>query len=357
LVKDTMKRERHEISDSQAAPLQARATEALGQSEAFLEFQERLSRVAQVDRPVLVIGERGTGKELAATRLHYLSKRWQEPFVALNCAALSPTLIESELFGHEAGAFTGAVSRRTGRFEAATGGTLFLDEIGNIPIEVQEKILRVVEYGVFERVGGSDPVQVDVRIIGATNADVETLVLKGGFKRDLLDRLSFEVLFLPPLRDRQGDILYLANHFAARMAFELGRAEVPEFSDEAIVALEGYTWPGNVRELKNVVERAVYRSDSALIGDIVFDPFQSPFGTAGASADERASQPTTATDIPVEVETDMDKPFEKAVHDLEIRLVKRALKRARYNQKKAADLLGLTYHQFRGLYRKYRDDI
>ena len=352
-----MKDERHEISDSRPVPLQARASEALGQSEAFLEFQERLSRVAQVDRPVLIIGERGTGKELAATRLHYLSKRWQEPFVALNCAALSPTLIESELFGHEAGAFTGAVSRRTGRFEAATGGTLFLDEIGNIPLEVQEKILRVVEYGVFERVGGSQPVQVDVRIIGATNADVGELAVEGDFKRDLLDRLSFEVLFLPPLRDREGDILFLANHFAARMAFELERGEVPEFSDEAIAALEGYPWPGNVRELKNVVERAVYRSDSALISDIVFDPFQSPFGTAALSADERPSQPPTAADLPVEVETDVDKPFEEAVRELEILLVKRALKNARYNQKKAADILGLTYHQFRGLFRKYRDDI
>lgn len=352
-----MKDERHEISDSRAAPLQARASEALGQSEAFLEFQERLSRVARVDRPVLIIGERGTGKELAATRLHYLSKRWQEPFVALNCAALSQTLIESELFGHEAGAFTGAVSRRTGRFEAANGGTLFLDEIGNIPIEVQEKILRVVEYGSFERVGGSQPVQVDVRIIGATNADVGALAVEGDFKRDLLDRLSFEVLFLPPLRDRQGDILFLANHFAARMAFELERGEVPEFSDEAIMALEGYPWPGNVRELKNVVERAVYRSDSALIGDIAFDPFQSPYETGSTPAGEQPSRGVAADRLPAANEADVDKPFEEAVREVEIRLVKRSLKQARYNQKKAADILGLTYHQFRGLYRKYRDDI
>jgi len=353
-----MKQERNERADGRAAPLQARASEALGQSEVFLEFQERLSGVAQVDRPVLIIGERGTGKELAATRLHYLSQRWQEPFVALNCAALSPTLIESELFGHEAGAFTGAVSRRTGRFEAANGGTLFLDEIGNIPIEVQEKILRVVEYGAFERVGGSQPVQVDVRIIGATNADIAALVVEGGFKRDLLDRLSFEVLFLPPLRDRGGDILFLANHFAARMAFELEREEVPEFSDEAIAALEGYPWPGNVRELKNVVERAVYRSDSGLIGDIVFDPFQSPFRRGAPGADEQQIQRETPTALlPADDEAGIDRPFEQAVRDLEIRLVERALKRARYNQKKAAEILGLTYHQFRGLYRKYRDDI
>jgi len=348
-----MENRRYDVNDSRVAPLQARASEALGQSEAFLTFQERLSRAAQVDRPVLIIGERGTGKELAATRLHYLSKRWKEPFVTLNCAALTPTLIESELFGHEAGAFTGAARRRTGRFEAANQGTLFLDEIGNIPIQVQEKILRVVEYGTFERVGGSQQVQVNVRIIGATNADVAKLAAEGRFKRDLLDRLSFEVLFLPPLRDREGDILFLANHFAARMAFELGRTEVPEFSDDAMAALERHPWPGNVRELKNVVERAVYRSDSELIEEIVFDPFRSPLTT---SEDEQQEHPGTSNKPPV-TEKETEKTFTDAVRELEIDLVKRALTQAKYNQRKAADLLGLTYHQFRGLYRKYRDEL
>jgi len=348
-----MKDERYENPDGRMAPLQARASEALGQSEAFLTFQERLSRVAQVDRPVLIIGERGTGKELAATRLHYLSKRWKEQFVTLNCAALAPTLIESELFGHEAGAFTGAVRRRSGRFEAANEGTLFLDEIGNIPLEVQEKILRVVEYGTFERVGGSRQVQVDVRIIGATNADVASLAAEGRFKRDLLDRLSFEVLFLPPLRQRQGDILFLANHFAARMAFELDRSDVPEFSDDAIAALERYPWPGNIRELKNAVERAVYRSDSALIDEVVFDPFRFAIGTG---VDKQPGHPVALTEAP-EADKGTDKDFAQAVRELEINLLKRALRQAKYNQKRAAELLGLTYHQFRGLYRKYRDEL
>jgi psp operon transcriptional activator len=157
-------------------------TEALGQSETFLAFQERLSRVAPVNRPVLLVGERGTGKELAASRLHFLSNRWQGPLVALNCAALSPTLIESELFGYEKGAFTGAQQQRSGRFEAADGGTLFLDEIGNIPVEVQEKILRVVEYNTFERVGSSESIEVDVRIIAATNVDLMTLADRNMFK-------------------------------------------------------------------------------------------------------------------------------------------------------------------------------
>ncbi len=315
--------------------------EVLGHSEKFLELQEQLSRVAKVERPVLIIGERGTGKELAASRLHYLSNRWSEPFLTLNCAALSPTLIESELFGHEAGAFTGAVGRRVGRFEAAGGGTLFLDEIGILPLEVQEKILRVVEYGTFERVGGSQAVSVDVRIIGATNADLPALAEEGRFKRDLLDRLSFEVLNLPPLRLRKDDILLLADHFAARMAHELGREEVPEFSEKARASLEVYDWPGNVRELKNVVERAVYRADGPIIHEIQFNPFLSLF----AEKVQRAVPPSG----PVPLETGL----EAAVQDLERRMVEAALEKAKFNQRKAAQLLQLTYHQFRGYYRKY----
>jgi psp operon transcriptional activator len=328
-------------------------SEALGQSEAFLVFQERLSRVARVNRPVLVIGERGTGKELAVSRLHYLSQRWQGPLVALNCAALSPTLIESELFGHEEGAFTGATRRRAGRFEAAHSGTLFLDEIGQIPLEVQEKILRVVEYGIFERVGSAQPIQVDVRLVGATNADLTALVAAGQFKRDLLDRLSFEVLFLPPLRERKGDMLLLANHFAARMAFELGREQTPVFSGDAIVALESYSWPGNVRELKNVVERAVYRAESALITDIVFDPFQSAFATGLSTIERQVHAQAIAAEASVAV-GGRSSWFTEAVRALEVQLLQRALGETKYNQRKAAQLLGLTYHQFRALYRKYR---
>lgn len=336
--------------------------EALGQSEPFLSFQEQLSRVAKVDRPVLVLGERGTGKELAASRLHFLSGRWQEPFLALNCAALSPTLIEAELFGHEAGAFTGAVRKRTGRFEAADGGTLFLDEIGNIPIQAQEKILRVVEYGTFERVGGSAPVRVDVRIIGATNADLRAMVKGGAFKSDLLDRLSFEVLFLPPLRARRDDIMLLANHFAARMAQELGWGGVPEYTDEAVDKLEAHAWPGNVRELKNVVERAVYRSDDDIITDdeIVFDPFESPYGTppaAPSARQESVLEEAPPAAAPSRTDAFRDMPFESAVRELELALLRAALDKTQYNQRKAADCLQLTYHQFRGLYRKYQEEL
>ncbi|MFO7709608.1 MAG: sigma 54-interacting transcriptional regulator [Desulfobacterales bacterium] len=320
-------------------------TEAIGQSEAFLEFQEKLSRVAPINRPVLLIGERGTGKELAASRLHYLSGRWERPFVTLNCASLAPTLIESELFGYERGAFTGALQRRAGRFETAEGGTLFLDEIGTVPLEVQGKILRVVEYGSFERVGSAERIDVDVRIVAATNADLRELVRRAQFKPDLLDRLSFEVLVVPPLRARRGDVLLLARHFAARMAKELGRTEPPVIGKEASEALERHPWPGNVRELKNVVERAVYRSDSALLSEVDFDPFRSPHAPSAPRVTPAASQ------------TEDERPrqgLKAATWGLQVRLLEEALDRSKHNQRKAAADLGLTYNQFRGLYRRYQ---
>jgi psp operon transcriptional activator len=324
-------------------------TEALGQSEAFLDFQERLSRVAPVNRPVLLLGERGTGKELAASRLHFLSKRWQGPFVTLNCATLSPTLIEAELFGHERGAFTGAEKRKTGRFEAADGGTLFLDEIGSIPMEAQEKILRVVEYGAFERVGSSLPVEVDVRIVGATNVDLSVLAERDDFKRDLLDRLSFEVLFLPPLRYRGEDIMLLANYFATRMSYELGRSGIPVFTPAVARRLESNSWKGNIRELKNVVERAVYRADTGIIEEVAFNPFVSPYdplphSVVEAMESEKKEPPGTHSG---------QESLDQMVAALEVSLLREALVDCRYNQRRAAARLGLTYDQLRGKIRKY----
>jgi psp operon transcriptional activator len=331
----------------------SRTYEALGQSEAFLNLQEQLSRVAPIDRPVLLLGERGTGKELAASRLHFLSGRWKGPLVALNCSALAPSLIESELFGYEKGAFTGAERRRTGRFEAAHEGTLFLDEIGNMPLEVQEKTLRLVEYGTFERVGSSKSIEVDVRIVAASNVDLVKQTREGHFKADLLDRLSFEVVFIPPLRERAEDIPLLANHFASRMSFEMERVDTPVFSSEAMALLESYPWPGNIRELKNVVERAVYRTDDVFIREIVFDPFET-FHTVGSLP----HIPDTPIDF-AHHETDdlFQMPLQEAVRALKVRMVNRALNSARHNQKTAARNLGLTYHQFRGLYRSLKNDI
>ncbi|MGD9201532.1 MAG: phage shock protein operon transcriptional activator [Chitinispirillia bacterium] len=328
--------------------------EARGQSDAFLEMQEKLSTVASVNRPLLILGERGTGKELAASRIHYLSNRWQNTFVTLNCSALSSSLLESELFGHEAGAFTGATAKRKGRFEMAHEGTLFLDEIGNMPMVVQEKILRVIEYSFFERVGGSVPIQVDVRIIAATNVDLPALAKKGEFKQDLLDRLSFEVVTLPPLRERKEDILLLAQHFAAQMAIELGLSEVPLFSDTVIEQLNTYDWPGNIRELKNVVERAVYQNKTSTLTNIIINPFKQYHKKQSGTDIDDLTKNDTNTQAP---QFNFDVPLEKAIENIEIGYLQKALSISQYNQKRAAGLLGMTYNQFRGLFRKYKKTL
>lgn len=325
-------------------------TKEIGESEIYLDFQQKVARVAKVDRPVLLIGERGTGKELAARRLHFMSSRWQKPLITINCASLPSSLIESELFGYEKGAFTGAVSSRKGRFEEAEGGTIFLDEIGLIPLEVQEKLLRVVEYGTYERVGSSVTHETNVRIIGATNSDLRKMCEEGKFKEDLLDRLSFEVLFLPPLRKRGDDILLLSNYFASRMAMECGSGTMPVLSEKAEKALLEYPWPGNVRELKNVIERAVYRSDSDLIDSLDFNPFENPF-TAPDTAPVSEEKPRIS-----HFEYDLME-LQKAHEDLDISFISRALDLADGNQKAAAEKMGITYDQFRGLYRKHKDRL
>lgn len=318
--------------------------DAIGESTTFLDFQQGISRVAKIERPVLFIGERGSGKELAASRLHYLSNRWDKPFITLNCAALNANLIETELFGHTQGAYTGAGNKRKGRFEEADGGTLFLDEIGLLPMEVQAKILRVVEYGVFEMVGSSTPIKTDVRIIGATNTNLKEMAEKGDFKPDLLDRLSFEVLFLPPLRKRKKDIMLLASHFASRIAKELDLMDVIEFSNLVIEEIMDYNWPGNIRELKNVIERAVYSSETNIIESIRLDPFFNPY-----SSDQEENH-TKGDSLVLEM-------FKNDIRDLEIDYLTKALKKSGNRQKEAAELLNITYDQFRGLYRKYKKDI
>ncbi|RAU45667.1 phage shock protein operon transcriptional activator [Pseudocitrobacter sp. RIT415] len=315
----------------------------LGEANRFLEVLEQVSRLAPLDKPVLIIGERGTGKELIANRLHYLSSCWQGPFISLNCAALNENLLDSELFGHEAGAFTGAQKRHPGRFERADGGTLFLDELATAPMLVQEKLLRVIEYGELERVGGSQPLQVNVRLVCATNADLPQMVEDGTFRADLLDRLAFDVVQLPPLRERQSDIMLMANHFAIQMCRELGMPLFPGFTEHARETLMGYRWPGNIRELKNVVERSVYRHGSSDIplDDIIIDPFQ------------RQSEPETAEkSSPNEPKLPMD--LRQFQLDQEKDLLQKSLQQARFNQKQAAELLGLTYHQLRALLKKHQ---
>lgn len=316
----------------------------IGESPAFLDVLDQVSRAAAVSRPVLVIGERGTGKELIAERLHYLSSRWDKPLIKLNCAAISDALLESDLFGHEAGAFTDAQQRRQGRFERAHEGSLFLDELANTSPSVQEKLLRVVEYGQFERLGGQRTLKVDVRLIAATNDDLPGLAKQGRFRADLLDRLSFDVITLPPLRHRPEDIVPLAEHFAVRMSSELGRPLFSGFSPVAIDTLMQHDWPGNIRELRNAVERAVYRLDEPEqpLEQIPLDPFASPWRTveSAAAGSEGGGK------LPDNLRRHLD--------DIERRLVQQALDESGGHQGMAADRLGLSYDQLRGILRKHK---
>jgi psp operon transcriptional activator len=328
-----------------------REAQFIGQSGAFLDAVERASRAAPLRRPVLVIGERGTGKELIAERLHRLSSRWDEPLVTLNCAAMPETLIEAELFGHEAGAFTGATRARAGRFEEADRGTLFLDELGTLSMGAQERLLRAVEYGEVTRIGSSRPIRVDVRIVAATNEDLPRMAQERRFRADLLDRLSFEVITLPPLRARIGDVAVLAEHFARRMASELGWERWTGFAPGAMRAMERYGWPGNVRELRNVVERAVYRWDlpTEPVAEITFDPFDSPWKPAASMRVEEEM----AAPAPPGPDLSAVGDLRAAVDAHEKAIIEAGLARNRFNQRQTAKALGLTYDQLRHSMKKH----
>ncbi len=321
----------------------------IGEAPAFLEMLEHVSRAAPLSKPVLVVGERGTGKELIASRLHFLSERWEQRVVKVNCAALTESILESELFGHEAGAFTGAARTHIGHFERADGGTLILDELATISLRMQEKILRTIEYGEVQRVGGSETLQVDVRIVGSTNADLQALADRGEFRKDLLDRLAFDVITVPPLRDRVEDILPLAHAFAINMASELKWSLFPGFSARATSALLRNKWPGNVRELKYAIERSVYRSQDPEqpIREIVLDAFDSPYKIA------TPGEPATHVTVPKRRTPLLPADLQQRLEDMEVDLLEAALDKAKYNQRMAADLLGLSYHQFRGKLRKF----
>jgi psp operon transcriptional activator len=336
-----------------------RADPFIGQSLAFLDAVERASRAAPLNRPVLVIGERGTGKEFIAERLHHLSSRWAGPLVIMNCAALPENLIETELFGHEAGSFTGAAKTRHGRFEEADGGTLFLDELGTLSMPAQDRLLRATEYGEITRIGASKPISVDVRIVAATNENLPDLVDKGKFRADLLDRLSFEVITLPPLRARQGDVPLLAEHFARRMAVELDWSNWPGFTPRAVAELEAYHWPGNVRELRNVIERAVYRHEDPerAVDEIQFDPFHSPWAPASGSHAAAPMSPPIAANEGEEATAAppaSTNDFRAAVSDYERRLLEDALRRNRFNQRATAAALGLSYDQLRHALKRHK---
>ena len=320
----------------------------IGESHALNTALDHISNLACIDRSILVTGERGTGKEIAANRLHFLSSRWQGPFIKLNCASLPKNLLDSELFGYEPGAFTGARRSHQGRFERADGGTLFLDELGTMPLALQEKLLRVIEYGELERIGGSETIKVDVRIVAATNADLPAMAAKGEFRWDLLDRLTFDVVNMPPLRKRGGDITLLAEHFAVRFAAESGWHHFPGFSPNAKSELYRYEWPGNVRELRNVIERSLHRQgeDGEQIADLVINPW--PDRHIDMSETTLPEKPPTNA-----LDSELPKNLRAALEQQEASWLEQALDQTVNNQKQAATLLGLSYDQIRGLMRKH----
>ncbi len=322
------KRQLDEYQSQIAEALQARRP-IIGQSPLMLDLVSRIERVARVPRPVLILGERGTGKELVARAIHFAAGPKSRPLVTINCAAFNDALLESELFGHERGAFTGADAARRGKFELADGGTLFLDEIGHMSLPFQQKILRVVEYGVFQRVGGSVELRTSARIVAATNCDLRERIRRGEFLADLYDRLSFEVLDVPPLRARGTDIELLAQFFLDSFRREAESIPARTLSPAAFAALRSYSFPGNVRELKTIIERAAYRE---------------------------AGEEITLADLGLSNESPLPQftgTFEERVDAYSRQLLSDALRQADGNQAQAARLLGLSYHQWRYFAKKY----
>lgn len=301
----------------------------IGNSEAYVKVLQQASTYAKIARPMLIRGERGTGKELLAQFIHNESGRGEAPYIVVNCAAFQEDLIIAEMFGREKGAYTGAVDAQAGKLEIADGGTLFLDEVANMNRTVQEKLLRVIEYQKFERLGGTKSITVDVRIIAATNADLEKMMKNGEFLEDLYDRLSFAELTLPPLRKRREDIPSLIAHFIDKLHREIPNLDEKNFTPSAINELKNYYWPGNIRQLKNMIERLYFYDEDGTIH---------------------------ASELPMEITSvePIRGNFYEKVRAYEKTLLLNALKEAEGNQRNAAEMLGMTYDQFRHFYKKYK---
>jgi Nif-specific regulatory protein len=324
----------HENAQLRQELQQRHFSNLVGASGPMRQLYEEIGRVAGTNTTVLIRGESGTGKELIAQAIHYNSPRATKPFIKVNCAALPETLVESELFGHERGAFTGALSRKKGRFELAAGGTLFLDEIGELSPAIQVKLLRVLQEREYERVGGTEPVRADVRVVTATHRDLERALGEGSFREDLYYRLNVFPIFIPPLRARRADVLPLADHFVEKYAQEHGKS-IKRISTPAIDLLSRYHWPGNVRELENTIERAVLMADGAVIHAHHLPP---TLQTAEATG------------------TVVHASLGRAVETFERGLIEDALKTARGNRSQAARLLSTTERVLSYKVKKYGID-
>ena len=309
----------------------------IGESEVLKRAVGETQRVAQTDATVLLLGESGTGKELFARAVHHLSSRRDNPFVAINCAAIPETLIENELFGHERGAFTGASDRRQGKFELASGGTVFLDEIGELPLAVQGKLLRAIEEKMIDRIGGRAPVAVDVRVVAATNKDLKTAVDNGQFRGDLFFRLAVFPIEVPPLRDRGDDVMLLARHFASEIGREL-RGREAQLNPEAITAVKQHHWPGNVRELENAIERACIISDTLLLqpSDLGLGPNTTP---------ETLAQ--------LDLSGTLSEAAHRALRLIERKKIVSALQANHGNKSKTAEDLGVSYKTLLNKIKEY----
>ncbi|MGD9854744.1 MAG: sigma-54-dependent transcriptional regulator [Planctomycetaceae bacterium] len=324
----------------------------VGRSPQMLSVFKAIGRVAAQNVPVLIRGESGTGKELAARALYQHSNRSHQPFMEVNCAAIPETLLESELFGHEKGAFTGADRRRIGKFEQCSGGTLFLDEIGDMPLALQSKVLRLLQDQRFERVGGNETIQADVRIISATNQSLEEMVDAGTFRSDLLYRINGVTIVLPPLRERSDDVKLLLQHFLRRATHDFNKAEIEGLSPEALDELMEYGWPGNVRELQAVVRQAVLNT----MGTVIVPDFLPGEVRGGRPIHQGGSEPTPAGDRPLSdlgplierrLAAGTNDLYAETVSAMERYLITRVLRETGGNQSQAAEILGITRGKIR----------
>jgi DNA-binding NtrC family response regulator len=334
-------------------------TSLVGRSPAMMRLRQLIARVAPTDATVLIAGESGTGKEMIARELFLRSSRRDKPFIKVNCAAVSQTLIESEFFGHERGAYTGATQRREGRFELANHGTLMLDEISEIPLNLQAKLLRVLQEREFERVGGNRTIKVDVRIVATSNRDMLRHVEEGEFRKDLYYRLNVFPIQVPPLRERRQDIPLLAEHFLRGFVRKHG-VKVTGFSDTARHAMLSYNWPGNVRELQNTVERAVILSESGRpvsAGLLSFSDNPADLTTEGAEidwngeesvGDETWEEPAAAVGVSVSGESGV-----KSIAELEKDAIRTALQQTGGNRTQASEILGISVRTLRNKLREY----